>query len=899
MAVDGDSRLELGRRKERCLLGLLLLEAGRVVPRERLFELLWDGRPPASARAALHTYVTRLRGGLSAHGVQVVMKGDGYLVEVDRASVDVHRFSAALARARGIADPLDRAAELEEALRLWRGQLLADVAGDGLRERLGTALEDQRLEALELKAEADLALGRAAQAAGQLAALSQAHPTRERLVELLMLARYRQGRQVDALAAFRALRERLVAELGVEPTPQLHALHRRILTNDPELTAASPVAARRFLPRSVPGFTGRREELLTLDRIAREQPDSSTTVVIGAVTGLGGVGKTALAVRWAHLSADRFPDGQFYVNLRGYSPGEPMRAAEALTQLLRALGVAADRLPSTVDEAADLYRSLVAQRSVLILLDNALSADQVRPLLPGGPRNLVLITSRDKLSGLVAIDGARRLTVAELTEADAFELLRHVLGRSRVEAEPEATRELSAWCGNLPLALRIAAATLADDPHQTIADYITDLRNRDRIAALAIADDPAHALTTVFGQSYRHLSEVDGRLFRLLGLLTSGDFSSAAAAALADLTVPDTEAALTRLSQAHLVTQERPGRFGMHDLVREFASGLAPGDESHAAMRRLATWQLDRLAAVAEILPGFRVRLSVSTSAPFPTEAAATSWLEAEADTVISALTCYTKAGWHDDVWHLAGLLREPLRRSGRADEWNTVAQIGLDSAIEVGDGYGEAYMRDMLAGCYQDRRMIAEAVAEHRRARALYLQVDDHLGAANCADALGVLHQQLGDLVEAEQLHGEAHAALGYLEDPILGTHSRIHYGTLLGRLGRLTEAAAQFRLALAGAAAINDLFLACFAHHNLAFALLRMQRHEEGARHARAEIELAQLAGSLDRAARGWEMLGDCLFDDDHPQAMEAYRRALELYERQRDSQGEELRHRIDRPR
>ena len=655
-AIHAGKPLELGRRQERRLLGLLLLEAGRVVPAERLRHLLWGDQPPATARGTLHTYVARLRGRLSPHGVALTSVGEGYTIDVDRLAVDVHRFTDSVAQAQHQPDPALRSTTLQEALDLWRGPLMQDVADDDLRQRLGVNLADHRLLAWELQADADLSCGRDAQVAMRLTELVAEHPTHERLVEFLMLALYRSGRQSEALAAYRTLRHFLVTELGLEPRPEMADLHHQILINDPMLALPqkpSAATSRVFLPRDIPDFTGRADDLKTLDEFAAELPNGTTLI-----SGICGVGKTALAVRWAHRRAQLFPDGQLYVNLHGYSRRRPVQPVDALRQLLRALGATDERIPSDVDEAAALYRSVLVHRRTLVLLDNASSVEQVRPLLPSGEGNLALVTSRERLAGLIAMDGARRLTLGTLSETDAFDLLRQVIGQPRVIADPEAARELAEFCGHLPLALRIAAANLVENPEQTLSDFLAKVRMVDRITALAVDGDPHNTVAAVFHYSYSALGHTEQRLFQLIGLLRGHDFSADAVAALADLPEVAVAAALDSLVQAHLIVEQAPGRYGAHDLIRDYAASLASTMDSvdtTAVLGRLAEWCLGGLASTQEV----RWEIGPLTyPRAFASKPERLAWLDAEVGNIGADLRSFADAGL--DETHLGDRLPAP-----------------------------------------------------------------------------------------------------------------------------------------------------------------------------------------------------------------------------------------------
>src|ERR1700722_4737306 len=500
----GETELELGAPQRRAVLGLLAARANQAVSRDELIDGIWGDQLPARSVNELHADVSRLRAALDpgrAHraGGQVLMaSGRGYLLRLAPGQLDAELFAGRLAAARAsrrAGDLVAAAASLESALRLWQGVALGGIPGPWA-EIVRTGLGDQRLTATEEHIELLLELGRPAEAGGPLPELVRARPPRERFSGQLMLALYRCGRQAEALTAFADARRVLVRELGIEPGQELRALHARILAADPGLdapvapvTAAAgagrPAAVRdrpvpAQLPADVAAFTGRDAELAALDLLlagvagtagAVGQPGlgDGAAVPIAVLAGTAGVGKTALAVRWARRAAAAFPDGQLYVNLRGYDPGAPVPPGDALAGILRALGLAGEDIPAGEDERAAAYRSLLDGRRMLVVLDNAASVEQARPLLPGSPSCLVVVTSRDSLAGLVGRHGAGRLASDMLPAADAFGLLRTLIG-DRVDAEPDAAAELAAQCARLPLALRVAAELAAASPDSRLAE---------------------------------------------------------------------------------------------------------------------------------------------------------------------------------------------------------------------------------------------------------------------------------------------------------------------------------------------------------------------------------------------------------------------------------------------
>jgi DNA-binding SARP family transcriptional activator len=591
--------------KQRVVLAALLLNANQTTSLSALAEALWGPVPPPTARVTVQNYVMRLRRVLENHsGSRISTQPRGYLIRVDAGELDVIRFEELLGRARAAArdGSWDQAAtQARRALALWRGEPLADVDSEVLADREVPRLEELRLQAVEARIDADLHLGRPSEVIAELRQLVATHPLRECVHGLLMRALYRDGRQAEALAAYQHARQVLVEELGTEPGTGLRELHSQLLTADPALEPAEswvPGSARpapagpRQLPATVRHFTGRAAELAALTRLLDQAGEEAPgTVVISAIGGTAGVGKTALAVQWAHQIAERFPDGQLYVNLRGYDPARSVPATDVLAGFLRALGVPGPDIPAEQDERAARYRSLLAGRRILVILDNAGEAELVRPLLPGNPACTVVVTSRDSLAGLVARDGAVRLDLDLLPEGDAVSLLRALIG-GRVDAEPEAAHVLADRCGRLPLALRVAAELAASRPAAPLAELTAELSvQQKRLDLLDAGGDPATAVRSVFSWSYRHLGAPAARAFRLAGLHPGPDLDSYAAAALTGSTVEQADRVLDVLARAHLILAARPGRYGMHDLLRAYALELAAvhdGEgEQQAALTRL------------------------------------------------------------------------------------------------------------------------------------------------------------------------------------------------------------------------------------------------------------------------------------------------------------------------
>lgn len=592
--TDGGVELAVTGNKRRTLLVALVMDVGRTVSAERLVTLLWGGEPPA-ARSALHNHVLALRRSLSdSDGAVVRTAANGYVLDVDPARVDAWEFEERARRGRSAhrrRQWTEASSELGGALALWRGEPLSDLALPSFEDTV-SRWSEQRLQAWEWRIDCDLHLGRYADVVAELTDLVAKHPMREGFAGALMRALHGCGRQADALAVYRRTRETLVAELAAEPSAELQELHQQILAGDAVQNRPSAHArpAPEQLPADIGDFAGRHGELGML----RELLTSGAPLVV--VTGAGGIGKTALAVHAAHLVRDRFPDGQLYADLHGFSGQEPRTAAALLARFLRDLGVPDAEIPTDEEELATRYRSLLATRRMLVVLDDAVDAGQVRPLLPGAGGSTVVITSRRRLGGLLA---GRILELDALRPHEANQLFTDIVGDGRAEAEPTATAEVVAACGGFPLAVRIAGRRLADRPAwsvRALADRLAD--ERDRLSEFGTADV---AVRATFQASYQtlsaagdHLGVDAARAFRLLGLVPLPSIGLAAAGRLLDRAEREVEAALEALVDAHLLTSPAPGRYRFHDLLRAYAVECAeaeePVHERANALHRMLEW---------------------------------------------------------------------------------------------------------------------------------------------------------------------------------------------------------------------------------------------------------------------------------------------------------------------
>lgn len=771
-------RITAGR--ERTLLAMLLLSANQAVPSAQLTEAIWAGRPPGNARDQLQGCVHRLRTRLASAGIDrmtIVTDPAGYRAVVDPEELDLLCFRRLVTEARTAAagGRIEQARDgYLAALGLWRGSALADVDSPRIRQA-AAALDEEHAQALEARFEVELALGGAGELIAELTDLVGQHPYREKLHRALMLSLYRAGRQADALSAYRRTHKIMYDELGTEPGPELQRLHQAILNRDLALdqpqeqhaagSTEGTTATPRELPADVAGFTGRADQLRELDDLLpNDTAVEPALLVVSAIAGTAGVGKTALAVRWAHRVTDRFPDGELFLNLRGYAAQSPLRPIEALATLLRSLGTPAEQIPVDEDAAAALYRTQLADRRMLIVLDNAGSAAQVRPLLPGSPGSVVVVTSREGLSGLIAHNGAHRLTLDVLSPQEAQALLHELLGEERARAEPAAIAELARTCAYLPLAIRIAAANLADYPHRTVADYARELATGDQLVALRNVGDESGAVQTAFDLSYRAMPLDAQRIFRLLGLVPGPDVTPAAAAALAGTDVEEAARLLNRLARAHLMDEHAPGRYTFHDLLRAYAQDCAQYESSELerreALDRLMTWHMSAADAAATILYPDTLRLPVPVldvdlpRAEFAGTADALAWLNSERANLVAAARHSADVTTHPAAWHVNESLRSYFWGSGYTADWLTVAASALAAAKQADNPRAQAAAQLTLGDVH---------VALSRYSLAL-----DHYGAAltlarkiNWADAEKTY---LGRVGAAYLITGDATEAIEYL---------------------------------------------------------------------------------------------------------------------------------------
>ncbi|NGO74263.1 transcriptional regulator, SARP family protein [Streptomyces sp. YC504] len=884
-AVADGRQMDLGPARQRSVLAALLMDVGRAVPVDQLVQRVWADTPPKRAKDTLYSYLSRLRRLLPC---AIDRLPGGYVLTADAQAIDVHRFRRLLAAARAEADDAIALAAYEEALGLWGGEPFegADAPWfNATRE----ALVRERLAADLDCTDLMLRLGQHAELQAELSARCAAHPLDERMAAQYMLALYRCGRQADALAHYRRVRRLLREELGIDPGGRLRELHEAILAGDAALTApgeqaASPSAEAATwsvqcqLPLAVRGFVGRAALVRRLEELLTT-PAARPVVLSGSP----GVGKTALAVHLGHRLRPVFPDGQWYVRLLG--TGErPRHPSEVLAALLRASGQEPAAIPESAEDRAAAFRSRTADRRVLLVLDDAADAEQIRPLLPGTAGVAVLITSRFDLRGLIASHAARPVPLDVLDPGEAHHLLTGALGEQRVRAEPAAAERLADLCARLPLALRIASANLAARPGRSLAAYAAELAEDGRLAKLSIAGDRQAAVRSAFDHSYATLAPEAARLFGLLGLHPGADFGAEAAAALLGPVSPyDTEELLDQLATAGLVQRTAADRFQFHDLLRLYAAEHAAADPDRAAARqRLCDWYLATADAATAFDYAAMLQLPRQRAASdrFADRHGATAWLDEERANLVALITRAAKEGPGATAWLLADQLRMYFYYRQHHTDWRTAATAGLRAAIEAGDVLAEAAMRLSLGSLAQDAGDFAAALDHFHLARRRYHDGGFAPGEAAVLANLGVQHGLRGDVAECvDHLHrsiqiyrglempaqlcpvldlaGQSHTYLGDLEQAVAFSTEAIatsaeHEHAVAG-IGPLTGRA----VALHGLGRYED----ALADATEAVRLCREHRkqHNEAATHeilARVHRDRGHLGLARTHAVRALEM-------------------------------------------
>lgn len=840
--------------RHRAVLAYLLLHAGVAISTDRLIDAMWGPLPPDSARAQIQTTIAAIRRMLRASGADRMLatRPAGYVITPEPGQLDLDEFTSLIAKTPAVsddpgdaADAADPADQIRAALALWRGEPLADITAHYVQSAR-VRLNGQLLTAVERLAELELARGRHDDLIDELSVHAAANPLREKLCCQLMLALHRAGRQADALQAARTFRATLAEEQGLDPGHAFSKLEQDILRDAPDLrplvTASAKPQGINFLPYDVPDFTGRESELDGLTRLW--SGNNGGVVTISAIDGMAGVGKTTLAVHAGHRLADRFPDGQLFVDLQAHTTGQaPLDAGSGLEVLLGQLGVPAQQIPASVADRAALWRSELSGRRVLAVLDNALGADQVRQFLPGTSRSLILITSRRRLTDL---DGAHALSLDVLPAADALELFTAIVG-DRAAAEPLAVLDVLQLCGFLPLAVRIAAARLHHRPRWTVAYLADRLRDqRRRLSELATSE---RGVAAAFTLSYEQLTADQQRMFRLLGLQPGRDISPEAAAALADLPLDEADTLLEDLLDAHVLTQHQLGRYTFHDLLREHALATAAAQEPPGAQREA----LDRLfhhylhtacTAIDHLYPDGknrrpRIPAPEAPGRPPRDEAEAIIWLDGERANLMAAGQYAAEHDWlphtsqlaatlhryllghahQADALALNGLALRAARRSGdTAAEARTLIDLGqvhfwwhgayeqaaehyrqaLDLSRGIGDQAAAAGALQALGAVARRRREYEQAHDHCAQALALFRELGDRGGEARCLTDLGIVHERQGRYEDAHEHHRQALHVHRETGSRIGQTVVLNNIGLLCQRQGRYEEARCHHRDAL-----------------------------------------------------------------------------------------------------
>lgn len=807
---------------QRSLLGLLAVQPGRTAGVEEIVDALWGGEPPGSSQALVHTYVSALRRGLDSPAAGggparsvVAREPTGYRLRLGPGESDVARFADLVARARRAAAGEPQAAYqlYGEALECWRGELLGGEGAWRLTHPVAVGLTAQRLAVALEWADLGLSLGHYQRAVPVLQALRVREPLHEGLAASLMLALAGDGQQASALSVFEDIRRQLDDNLGIQPGGELRRAQLRVLRGGlppaarpgpPQVgstgtgtgtaagtsAATSPANASHppgpakppqvpvQLPSDINGFAGRTRELRALDAALAHSDGGSPLAVL---TGMGGVGKSALAVRWARSSRKRFPDGVLYADLRGHGAGGPAKPLDVLAGFISALGYPADRIPVDEDQASALLRSLLDGKRALVLLDDAVTADQVRPLLPGSGDCATLVTARARLGGLVARDGAALLEVRPLSASDAVDLLARSIGGARVAAEPDAVAELAALCAHLPLALRITAANLAMRPNHRLADHVARLASDDRLDALAVEGDPHSAMRATFEVSCAALDPADLRVFRLMGLMPGTDLTAWQAGALAGVPAGPAGASLERLADRNLAFEHVPGRFRMHDLLRLYAGELArraePAAHLSAALDRLVAYFLAGAARAADLLyphllslpdseedlggsggPANQAEGGDGPAGPDLADSrAALAWLDAERSNLIALTGQLAEHGATEPALRLADRLTGYFLVRGDRVRWPAVARASLSAALADGRAsrLAMAWLQCGMAGIAATD--YGAAVENFRRAAREAGRADWDAGAAVALNNCGTALWALGRTAEAIETLGEA----------------------------------------------------------------------------------------------------------------------------------------------
>ncbi|MEV4635901.1 BTAD domain-containing putative transcriptional regulator [Actinoplanes sp. NPDC049548] len=876
LAVTGPAgEITITAGRDRVVLAMLLLHAGRTVTPADLVDAVWGDDAPVTARGQVQTCVSRLRRLLPSATSTLITDPAGYRMSVSDQDLDAAVFARLVGEARALAGTAPEAAgkRLREALDLWRGPALSGVESAVVRRR-AAVLDEEYAVAMEDWIDLELAAGRGRDLVAELTGLVERYPLRERLRAQLMLALYRTGRQSDALAEYRRARDLLDEELGIEPGAPMQDLHRRILTGDvaPAPSARTGTSTVRTLPRTVGDFTGREG---TVGKLLLAAADATVL----AIDGMAGSGKTTLALRVAGLLADAYPDAQLFLDMQGHSEQQPLDPGVALLTLLRQLGVEPERIPADLEGRTGLWRTELARRRALVILDNAASSSQVAALLPASTGNLCLVTSRRRLTGL---DGVHSESLPVLNEAEALALLEKIAG-AKVVAEPEAAREVVRRCGRLPLAIRLAGARLAHRPRWGVADLVRRL-GESALPELAAED---RTVASAFALSYGQLSVRAQSVFRLLGLHPAGRFGAPAVAALTGLALEDARDLLDDLVDVHLLEEPEPERYRLHDLVRQYAATLAealPVSERHAALAGLVDLHLYVGTRLAHQWEGGLAHEDFPTESPARPElvahaAADSGWQEENRGSLMPLIRLAAAIEQPRRAWQLARVNWRFLYLHGYFADVISTCAVGLEIAEASGDRRGVAVMHNYLASGYLQSGRVEEALTSVNAMLDHQVRTGSVAGEGRAlGNRSGVLHY-LGRLAEASVDIKRAHrlmSGIGHLSAPV---GMRIDIALNLLALGRYAEALRHSRIALQRIVETRG--------HKLSGALLAVGQARlnlghlpQAERLARTALAAARRLGIRTDESESFNLLGAVALAQDRPAvAVEHHLAALQV--------------------
>jgi DNA-binding SARP family transcriptional activator/tetratricopeptide (TPR) repeat protein len=898
--------LDVGTPRQQAVLAALAADPGRPVPIEALIDRVWGDEPPAEVRNVLYSHLSRIRqllrqaAGLGDEAVvRLERRHAGYVLDIDPELVDLHRFGRLADQGRDPSRTNDeRASALTEALALWRGPPAAALPGQWA-ENVRESWSRRRLDAAVAWARAQLRLGRAEAVAGSLPDLITEYPLAEPLECLLMEALHAAGRDAEAIDRYGCVRERLAEALGTDPGSELRARYEAILRGEPrpaqrpdQAAGATPGMVPAQLPPDVHGFTGRKAQLGQLDtRLVSVSPAAGTAaapVAIVAIDGMAGVGKTALAVHWAHRAAGRFAEGQLYVNLRGFDPNRsPVTPDEAVRGFLDALDVPPGRIPATLEAQVGLYRSMLAGRRVLVLLDNASDAEQVRPLLPGAPGCMAVVTSRRQLAGLVTTAGAYPMTLNLPSAGEARELLERRLGAARIMAESSAVDEIVARCGRLPLALAIVATRAATQPGLPLAMLAAELREAKDGLAEFTDPDLASDVRAVFSWSYRQLSPAAARLFRLLGLHPGPDIAAPAAASLAGQPAAEVRPLLAELAGAHLL-ERAAGRYALHDLLRAYAMELAQALDTAAQRaaslhRALSHYVHSAFAADRQLNPhrDDPVTPRPAPAGVSPEQAAdqrqALAWFTAEHRVL---LTMIGRADNDVLAWQLAWAVNRFFGYQGHWHDSIEALTAAMRAAQRLADPLKEAFAHRFLGCAYIKLSRFGDAEVRLREALGLYQAAGDDAGVANTHRDHAWLLERQGRyreaLVHARQAL-DLFSATGHLPGQARAVNA---IGWFHAMLGDYAEAITYCEQALELQRELGDRFGQAETWDSLGYANQRLGRHAAAISCYRTTVALYQEFDDRYNEADSTESLGDAHYAaGDAASARAAWQRAADI--------------------